>query len=131
MASFTFGSVGDIIAICQIRQSTVSALNDARGSAAEYQVLGRSLANLFVILENVIVSVQGYQYLAAVLTVLLQLSERMFTANEEIGVYGLLFFRGKLCSSDKVLSLPILDLGPSRCDSTGALLFSRTLPMEL
>jgi len=53
MASFTFGSVGDIIAICQIVQSTVYALSDARGSAAEYQHLARSLANLSLVLLDI------------------------------------------------------------------------------
>ena len=33
--SVTFGSVGDIIAICQIVQSVVKALGDSQGSAPE------------------------------------------------------------------------------------------------
>lgn len=53
MASFTFGSVGDIIAIVQIVQSAVSALNDARGSAADYQALGRSLSSLAQVLTKI------------------------------------------------------------------------------
>lgn len=40
MSSLTFGSVGDIIAICGIIQQVVQALSDTRGSAPEY-VIGR------------------------------------------------------------------------------------------
>ncbi|KAF2185742.1 cysteine proteinase [Zopfia rhizophila CBS 207.26] len=53
MATFTFGSVGDIIAICQVVQSAVSALNDARGSAADYQALSRSLSSLAQVLFKI------------------------------------------------------------------------------
>jgi hypothetical protein len=53
MASFTFDSVGDIIAICRIVQSTVSALSDARGSAVKYQALARNLANLSLVLISI------------------------------------------------------------------------------
>jgi hypothetical protein len=56
MASFTFGSVGDIIAICQILQLTV---NDARGSSADYPSLGRSLANLTQVLLRIDCLVQS------------------------------------------------------------------------
>lgn len=49
----TFGSVGDIIAICQLVQTAVSALNEARGSAADYQALGRSLSNLAQVLFRI------------------------------------------------------------------------------
>lgn len=53
MASFTFGSVGDIIAICQIVQTTVAALSDARGSQADYQAFERGLTNLSQVLINI------------------------------------------------------------------------------
>ena len=35
MSSLTFGSVGDIIAVCGIIQQVVQALSDTRGSAPE------------------------------------------------------------------------------------------------
>jgi hypothetical protein len=65
--SFTFGSIGDIIAICQILQSTVSALNDARGLTADYQALGRSLTNLSQVLfriENLVQSKKNVSNMA-------------------------------------------------------------------
>lgn len=43
MASITFGSVGDIIAVAQIAGSIAKALSDARGSAKEYQDLIKEL----------------------------------------------------------------------------------------
>jgi hypothetical protein len=38
-ASFAFGNVGDIIAICQISCALGKALSDSRGSAQEYRKL--------------------------------------------------------------------------------------------
>ena len=46
MASVTFGSVGDIIAICQVISTTINALSASRGSAVEYQALLNELASL-------------------------------------------------------------------------------------
>ena len=43
MPPITFGSVGDIIAVSQIARSLVRALNDAKGSAKEYQELLKEL----------------------------------------------------------------------------------------
>lgn len=42
----TFGSVGDIIAVAQIVKSLLGALDDARGSAKEYQLVIEDLKNL-------------------------------------------------------------------------------------
>lgn len=42
----TFGSVGDIIAVCLIVKDLVDALDNLRGSAAEYQEIIRELGNL-------------------------------------------------------------------------------------
>ncbi len=42
-ASVTFGSVGDIIAICIIIKDLVKALDDSKGSSAEYQEVIREL----------------------------------------------------------------------------------------
>ena len=53
MTSFTFGSVGDIIAICQIVATSVNALKDSTGSTVEYQALAKSLANLLQVLGKV------------------------------------------------------------------------------
>lgn len=36
MSSVTFGSVGDIITVCLLAKSIVEALDDSRGSSAEY-----------------------------------------------------------------------------------------------
>ncbi|KAH6682232.1 hypothetical protein F5X68DRAFT_233950 [Plectosphaerella plurivora] len=56
-ASFSFGSVGDIIALCQIAVELGRALDDTRGSAKEYQDLQQDLFD-FV---NVIAAYQQYQ----------------------------------------------------------------------
>lgn len=42
-AAFTFGSLGDIIAICQIAWSLGKALTDSHGSAKDYQDLKQDL----------------------------------------------------------------------------------------
>lgn len=39
MSSVTFGSVGDIITVCLLAKSIVEALDDSRGSSAEYHGL--------------------------------------------------------------------------------------------
>ncbi len=39
----TFGSVGDIISVCQVVNELLQALNDCRGSSSEYQGLMREL----------------------------------------------------------------------------------------
>lgn len=46
MSSVTFGSVGDIITVCLLAKSIVEALNDSRGSSAEYQGLINELRSL-------------------------------------------------------------------------------------
>jgi hypothetical protein len=46
-AALTFGSVGDIIALCGLAVELGRALSGARGSAREYQDLREDL-NLFV-----------------------------------------------------------------------------------
>ena len=49
----TFGSVGDFIAITALIKDIVAALDDARGSAKEYQDLVRELDTLRQTLEEV------------------------------------------------------------------------------
>jgi hypothetical protein len=49
----TFGSVGDIIAVCLLVKDCVDALSETRGSAAEYQAVVREL----YILEKVLLEV--------------------------------------------------------------------------
>lgn len=52
MSSVTFGSVGDIITVCLLAKSIVKALDDSRGSSAEYQGLVTELRSLeFSLLE--------------------------------------------------------------------------------
>lgn len=46
MSSVTFGSVGDIITICLLAKSIVEALDDSRGSSAEYQGLVSEIRSL-------------------------------------------------------------------------------------
>lgn len=60
-ASFSFGSVGDIIALCQIAVELGRALNDTRGSAKEYQYLQQDLFDFVNVLGQVLhhIEVQG------------------------------------------------------------------------
>lgn len=51
--SITFGSVGDIIGVCQLVQSAVIALKDSAGSSAQFQELSRTLAKLTTALSEV------------------------------------------------------------------------------
>jgi hypothetical protein len=46
MSSITFGSVGDIISVCLLVKDVVEALDQNRGSPAEYQALVRELGSL-------------------------------------------------------------------------------------
>ncbi len=46
MSSITFGSVGDIISVCLLVKDVVDALDQSRGSSAEYQALTRELGSL-------------------------------------------------------------------------------------
>lgn len=46
MSSVTFGSVGDIIAVCLLAKSIVEALDDSRGASAEYQGLITEIRSL-------------------------------------------------------------------------------------
>jgi hypothetical protein len=58
--AFTFGSVGDIIAVTQIVAKIISALNDSRGSAVEYQQLfencGRFRRRLIILTSYLLVA---------------------------------------------------------------------------
>ena len=51
MSSITFGSVGDIIAICQVIVTTVTALSSSRGASVEYRALINELWGLAQALE--------------------------------------------------------------------------------
>ena len=51
--SVTFGSVGDIISVCIIIKDLVKALDDSRGSSAEYQEVIRELSALDRVLLEV------------------------------------------------------------------------------
>lgn len=53
MSSFSFGSFGDIITICQLVKAGIDALDDSRGSAADYQTLKTLLSNLAYILFKI------------------------------------------------------------------------------
>lgn len=53
MASFSFGSFGDIITICQLVKAAVDALDESRGSAADYQALKTLLLNLAYVLFKI------------------------------------------------------------------------------
>lgn len=46
MSSVTFGSVGDIITVCLLAKSIAKALDDSRGSSAEYQGLVTEIRSL-------------------------------------------------------------------------------------
>lgn len=46
MSSITFGSVGDIITVCLLAKSIVDALDDSRGSPAEYRGLVNEIRSL-------------------------------------------------------------------------------------
>ena len=45
-AALTFGSIGDVIALCNAIQTGIEALSSARGSTTKYQSLGREVWNL-------------------------------------------------------------------------------------
>lgn len=49
----SFGSVGDIIAICQLIAELSKALNDATGSAAQYQEICKELNGFVSLLMQV------------------------------------------------------------------------------
>jgi hypothetical protein len=51
--AITFGSVGDIISTVQIAIQLLTALNESRGSASEFQDLVKSLSTFHRILEQV------------------------------------------------------------------------------
>ena len=53
MAAISFGSVGDIVAICEILVKTVNALSKSHGSAVDYQSLIGELWSLAQALEAV------------------------------------------------------------------------------
>ena len=53
MASVTFGSVGDIIAICQIITTAIKSLSTSRGSDVEYRGLINELWSLAQALESI------------------------------------------------------------------------------
>ena len=52
-ANVTFGSVGDIISVCIVIKDLVKALDDSRGSSAEYQEIIRELSALDRVLLEV------------------------------------------------------------------------------
>ena len=53
MSGISFGSVGDIIAICQIMQGVVKALSDSQGSAPEYQAFSEEISKLTETLKQI------------------------------------------------------------------------------
>lgn len=53
MTSVTFGSVGDILAVCLLVKDLIRALDDCRGSADEYQEVIRELEMLDRVLTQV------------------------------------------------------------------------------
>lgn len=50
---FTFGSLGDILQLCQIGIAVGKALNESRGSARDYQNLRNDLDQFVHVLQNV------------------------------------------------------------------------------
>ncbi|KAI0021602.1 hypothetical protein F4780DRAFT_271425 [Xylariomycetidae sp. FL0641] len=60
-AAFSFGSVGDIITLCQLSIQLSKALSDARGSAKEYRELRRELDCFVDKLAHVIATFQQYE----------------------------------------------------------------------
>jgi hypothetical protein len=61
MASITFGSVGDIIAVAQLACALAQALRDSRGSGKEYQGLVKELQAFDQALLQVISQVDGIE----------------------------------------------------------------------
>ncbi|OTB07656.1 hypothetical protein M426DRAFT_8650 [Hypoxylon sp. CI-4A] len=61
MASFTFGSFGDIITTCQLALELGRALSSARGSANEYQSLRKDLDAFVDTLVHVVGTYQQYE----------------------------------------------------------------------
>ena len=56
--SVTFGSVGDIIAMCQLVTQAVKAISDSRDSSSEYRELISLLSTLMIALEQVRATIQ-------------------------------------------------------------------------
>ena len=52
-AALTFGSIGDIIALCGVIKQGAEALSDAHGSTVQYQGVKREVWNLSRALESV------------------------------------------------------------------------------
>ncbi|OIW29088.1 hypothetical protein CONLIGDRAFT_633272 [Coniochaeta ligniaria NRRL 30616] len=60
-AALTFGSVGDIIAVCGLAVELSKALSSARGSAKEYQVLRKDLDQFVQVLMQVIATYEQFE----------------------------------------------------------------------
>jgi len=60
-AALTFGSVGDIIALCGLAVELSRALGSARGSAKEYQSLRKDLDQFVQVLVQVIATFQQFE----------------------------------------------------------------------
>ena len=59
----TFGSVGDIITLSTLIKDLIKALNDSRGSAAEYQAIVRELQSLDQALVQVEALFSSYEHM--------------------------------------------------------------------
>jgi hypothetical protein len=60
-AALTFGSVGDVIALCGLAVELSRALSHARGSAAEYRCLRNDVDQFIEVLKQVIATYQQFQ----------------------------------------------------------------------
>ena len=92
--SITFGSVGDIISICNLIKGLVTSLDDSRGSSAEYQAVIRELHSLdhaLLEVEIVFLSNQGSEEMFSLQLTVLGIAaqcEKCITAfREEIKCY--------------------------------------------
>lgn len=70
MSAVTFGSVGDIIAVCLLAKQIVDSLDSARGSAAEYRSLATEIRSLEKTLLEVELLVRKYKDHNAAISVL-------------------------------------------------------------
>ena len=73
--SVTFGSVGDIIAVCQLVIQAVKAISDSKGSSSEYQDLVSLLSSLMVSLEHVRATIQKHSHILNLASLEVVLSE--------------------------------------------------------
>ncbi|KAH8774771.1 hypothetical protein F5883DRAFT_547581 [Diaporthe sp. PMI_573] len=63
-AAFTFGSLGDILAICQIGVSLGKAISDKRGSAKDYQEFRNDVDSLVQVLMQVAATYEASPFMA-------------------------------------------------------------------